>query len=55
MWLLARLAIPAALSGAAIRFGNFMNSEIIGEPTTVPWAVIFQRLDNIPRHPSQFI
>jgi len=53
MWLLARLSIPAALSGAAIRLGNFMNSEIVGEPTTVPWAIIFERLDNIPRHPSQ--
>jgi prolipoprotein diacylglyceryl transferase len=53
MWLLARLAIPAALSGAAIRLGNFINSEIVGQPTDVPWAIIFQRLDNIPRHPSQ--
>jgi phosphatidylglycerol---prolipoprotein diacylglyceryl transferase len=30
-----------------------MNSEIIGSPTSVPWAVIFQRVDNIPRHPAQ--
>ena len=52
-WLLSRLAIPAALSGAAIRVGNFMNSEIVGHPTDLPWAIIFQRLDNIPRHPSQ--
>ena len=52
-WLLARLAIPAALSGAAIRVGNFMNSEIVGQVTDVPWAVIFQRIDNSPRHPSQ--
>jgi len=53
MWLLSRLAIPAAFSGAAIRMGNFMNSEIVGQPTDIPWAVVFQRLDNIPRHPSQ--
>ena len=52
-WLLSRLAIPAALSGAAIRIGNFMNSEIVGQPTDVPWAIVFERLDNIPRHPSQ--
>ena len=52
-WLLSRLAIPAALSGAAIRVGNFMNSEIVGQPTDVPWAIVFERLDNIPRHPSQ--
>ena len=52
-WLLSRLAIPAALTGSAIRFGNFMNSEIVGTPTDLPWAIIFQRLDNIPRHPTQ--
>ena len=53
MWLLSRLSISAALTGSAIRFGNFMNSEIIGTPTDVPWAVIFQRVDNLPRHPVQ--
>jgi len=53
MWLISRLAIPATFAGAMIRMGNFMNSEIVGKPTDVPWAVIFQRLDNIPRHPSQ--
>jgi len=53
MWLLSRLTIPAALSGAAIRIGNFMNSEIVGKPTDVPWAIIFERIDNLPRHPSQ--
>lgn len=30
-----------------------MNSEIIGLPTTKPWAFIFARVDNIPRHPAQ--
>jgi len=30
-----------------------MNSEIIGLPTTKPWGVIFERVDNIPRHPAQ--
>jgi len=52
-WLLSRLAVPAALSGAMIRMGNFMNSEIVGQPTDVPWAIIFERVDNLPRHPSQ--
>ena len=52
-WILSRLSISAALTGSAIRFGNFMNSEIVGTPTDVPWAVIFQRLDNLPRHPVQ--
>jgi prolipoprotein diacylglyceryltransferase len=30
-----------------------MNSEIIGTPTNVPWAFIFEREDNLPRHPAQ--
>ncbi|MCR4921901.1 MAG: prolipoprotein diacylglyceryl transferase, partial [Bacteroidaceae bacterium] len=33
--------------------GNLMNSEIIGEATNVPWAFIFERVDNLPRHPGQ--
>jgi prolipoprotein diacylglyceryltransferase len=30
-----------------------MNSEIVGIPTQVPWAVIFTKVDLIPRHPAQ--
>ena len=30
-----------------------MNSEIIGKPTDVPWAFIFERVDMQPRHPGQ--
>ncbi|NEW60888.1 prolipoprotein diacylglyceryl transferase [Sulfurovum sp. bin170] len=52
-WLLSRVAIPAALSATAIRIGNFMNSEIVGIPSDVPWAIVFQRLDELPRHPVQ--
>ena len=47
------IAVVAGLSFAFIRLGNFMNSEIIGIPTTKPWGVIFERVDNIPRHPAQ--
>jgi len=47
------IAVVAGLSFVFIRFGNFMNSEIIGMPTTKPWGVIFERVDNIPRHPAQ--
>ena len=36
-----------------VRIGNFFNSEIIGAPADVPWAVIFTSVDNIPRHPAQ--
>jgi len=47
------VAVVAGLLGMFIRLGNFMNSEIIGIPTTKPWGVIFERVDNIPRHPAQ--
>jgi phosphatidylglycerol---prolipoprotein diacylglyceryl transferase len=46
-----RLAIPCVLAAALIRVGNFFNSEIIGIPSNLPWAVVFARVDNIPRHP----
>lgn len=47
------IAVVAALEFGFIRLGNFMNSEIIGIPTTKPWGVIFERVDNVPRHPAQ--
>ena len=53
LWLMDRIAIPVALTGAFIRIGNLMNSEIIGKPTDVPWAFVFRRIDDIPRHPVQ--
>ena len=51
-WLGDRLVIPVILGGAFIRVGNFFNSEIVGLPTDVPWAVIFARVDMLPRHPT---
>ena len=53
LWLLDRVAIPTALFGFFVRMGNFMNSEIVGKPADVPWAIIFQRVDMLPRHPAQ--
>ncbi len=53
MWLLSRVAIPGALTAAFVRFGNLFNSEILGLPTDKPWAIIFSRVDMIPRHPAQ--
>jgi len=51
------VAIPGALGGACIRIGNFINQEILGTATTVPWGVVFGHpVDggaNIPRHPVQ--
>ncbi len=53
LWVLDRVVIPVALTGAFIRFGNLMNSEIVGKQTDVPWAFIFEKLDQVPRHPTQ--
>ncbi len=53
LWVADRLAIVAPLTGAFIRIGNFMNSEIIGKPTDGNYGVVFQRVDNLPRHPTQ--
>jgi prolipoprotein diacylglyceryl transferase len=53
IWLLDRVAIPTALFGFFVRMGNFMNSEIVGTPTDVSWAVVFSRVDMLPRHPAQ--
>jgi len=53
LWLLDRLSIPTALTGAFIRLGNFFNSEILGRPAEVSWAVVFSRVDQVPRHPVQ--
>ena len=36
------------------RLGNFINGELYGRPTTVPWAMIFPSdPQHVPRHPSQ--
>ena len=53
LWLLSRVSIPGALTAAFVRFGNLFNSEILGLPTDKPWAIIFARVDMLPRHPVQ--
>jgi len=35
------------------RIANFINSELIGRATDLPWSVQFILIDNIKRHPSQ--
>jgi len=35
------------------RIANFINGELWGRPTDVPWAMIFPRGGPLPRHPSQ--
>ncbi|HZW85913.1 MAG TPA: prolipoprotein diacylglyceryl transferase [Gallionella sp.] len=35
------------------RLGNFINGELWGRPSNAPWAMVFPKVDNLPRHPSQ--
>ena len=52
-WLFDRLVVVVPLASASIRFGNFMNSEIVGKTTNLPWAIVFTQVDQNPRHPAQ--
>ncbi len=47
------IAIATPTTACFIRLGNLMNSEIIGKVTDVPWAFIFEQVDQYPRHPGQ--
>ena len=54
LWtVLDNIAIATGTTACFIRLGNLMNSEIIGRATDVPWAFIFERVDQLPRHPGQ--
>lgn len=53
LWQMDSVVIVTAFGGSLIRLGNLFNSEIIGKATDVPWAFIFTRVDNVPRHPTQ--
>jgi len=53
LWLLDRVSLVAPIAAASIRLGNLFNSEIVGKPSEVPWAFIFERVDQRPRHPAQ--
>jgi len=35
------------------RIANFINGELWGRPTTLPWGIIFPGAGPLPRHPSQ--
>ena len=47
------IAVATPITACFIRLANLMNSEIIGNPTDVPWAFVFERVDMLPRHPAQ--
>jgi phosphatidylglycerol:prolipoprotein diacylglycerol transferase len=54
LWQLTDLIAPIAPIGlGAGRLGNFINSELWGRPTDVPWAMIFPNGGDVARHPSQ--
>lgn len=54
LWILDRTVLAMAFGGSLVRLGNFFNSEIVGKPSNLPWAVDFVWLgDHIPRHPAQ--
>jgi phosphatidylglycerol:prolipoprotein diacylglycerol transferase len=48
---LVALAAPIGLFFG--RIANFVNGELWGKPSSVPWAMVFPQADNQPRHPSQ--
>jgi phosphatidylglycerol:prolipoprotein diacylglycerol transferase len=54
-WKIADLFIVTAPIGLGLgRVGNFINGELYGRVTQVPWAMIFATdKDHLPRHPSQ--
>ena len=56
LWLVDKLTVPVALVSSMIRLGNFFNSEILGRPTDVAWAIVFERapgrLGKTPLHPA---
>ena len=48
------LIIPTCPIGLMFgRLGNFINGELFGKPSDVPWAMIFPQGGPLPRHPSQ--
>lgn len=57
LYLLDLVCVPTALVACFIRLGNFMNQEIIGIPTDLPWGVLFghpaDQVTAVPRHPVQ--
>jgi phosphatidylglycerol:prolipoprotein diacylglycerol transferase len=53
LWVADHAVIAIAFVAACVRFGNLINSEVLGKPTSVPWAVVFDRVDRVPRHPVQ--
>ncbi len=53
-FVISDLVAPLVPFGLAFgRIGNFINGELWGRPTDLPWGIIFPMVDSLPRHPSQ--
>ncbi len=53
-WAVADCVIVTAPVGLGLgRLGNFINGELFGRPSSVPWAMVFPEGGPLPRHPSQ--
>ena len=54
IWRMADAIAPGFLVAIIlVRWGNFMNGELFGDPTTLPWGVVFPGVPGGPRHPLQ--
>lgn len=53
-FLIADLVTPTCPIGLGLgRIGNFINGELYGRPSNLPWAMVFPGAGPFPRHPSQ--
>lgn len=46
-------AVWIPVANLLVRWGNFMNGELYGDPTSLPWGIVFPTAPGLPRHPLQ--